>query len=287
MAIIGLTKHPLVLALTALWGVSQSVSSWVDGHIDDMRGSKNGTIAATGKVLEAAKFGFGLGYITPFALTMMGQLILGAFNDTNAVVTAANLAMTAGSAVTFTNPVAVTCGAIGAIFFGWIALSDDEKNALISRVTEALEVGAELVRAMVDFLIRTMKSIFSEENMAELKRMLKSAAETIGRTLSDITKSILDAVVDGANAVKRGVDQAADAVGDALGAAGDAISETYEDLKDRVTRSTSESNGKSDKVGDHDKPKNDSKRAADSSTDGHVDERGHDNQGQAPSPKTS
>jgi len=42
---------------------AQGVNDFLDRHIADLKQSDNPTMASTGQVLEAAKFGFGLGYM--------------------------------------------------------------------------------------------------------------------------------------------------------------------------------------------------------------------------------
>lgn len=250
-----LKEHPLLTSLRMIWGASKDLNDWVNEHIDDLKKSANETVAATGRVLEGAKFGFGLGYLAPTALTMAGQLLLGGLqeNSFSAIIAASQ---TAAHAVTFTNPMAVTCGAIGAIYFGWRALSEQERNAIVDRVAQVFSIGVELVRSFIDFLFKTMATVFTKENIAGLKNALKEAAEAIGRTLSSITKALKDRFTDAADAVGEGVDKATENVRGAANSvsetaeaafrsASDAISKAYDDLRDALGKEASKTNKES------------------------------------------
>ena len=46
-------------------------------------------------------------------------------------------------------PLAMTCGALAAIYYRWKALSEEERNAIVSKLTAAFEVGAELIKSML------------------------------------------------------------------------------------------------------------------------------------------
>ena len=176
-------SNPIVDAIKALYGVATSVNAFIDEHIAKLKAHENETINATGRVLENAKAGFGIGYITPLILTATGQLLLG--NQLNATAILA-------SGMTLSNPLAMTCGAIGAIYYGWQALSEEEKNAILARLTAAFEVGVELIKSMISFVISSLGSILSKEKLAEFKNFVASAAENFGKTLADITRDIKD-----------------------------------------------------------------------------------------------
>ncbi|MGA1372962.1 MAG: hypothetical protein ACO3Z6_15335, partial [Pseudomonadales bacterium] len=103
-------SNPIVVAIQGLYGIAGSINDFMDTHIEALKRSTNETMRATGRILEGAKFGFGLGYSTPLMLTAIGQMILG--NPLAAVGAVA-------SGVTLSNPLAMTCGAIGAIYYGW------------------------------------------------------------------------------------------------------------------------------------------------------------------------
>jgi hypothetical protein len=171
-------------AIAALYGVTKDVAQFVDELIDTMKVSPNQTISRTGRVIEGAKKGFGIGFITPIAIIAIGQLILG--NPLGAIVSVATLPL---------SPVAMTCAAIGAIFYGWGALSDEERNSIIDRIREGLELGPELVKAIVAYVLSKTKELLSSENLIEFKRFIGDAASTFGKTIADITRSIKDRAV--------------------------------------------------------------------------------------------
>ena len=52
--------NPIVAAIKALYGTAKAIDSYIDDLIESMKKSANRTIEASGRVLEAAKFGFGL-----------------------------------------------------------------------------------------------------------------------------------------------------------------------------------------------------------------------------------
>ena len=81
--------------------MSQAINEFVDQHIADLKQSDNSTMASTGRVLEAVKFGFGLGYMSSIAIIATGQLLLGntltAVGTVAAGVTLCSLAQHPGS----------------------------------------------------------------------------------------------------------------------------------------------------------------------------------------------
>lgn len=173
--------NPIVAAIKALYGTAKAIDSYIDDLIESMKKSANRTIEASGRVLEAAKFGFGLGYAVSVAVIAIGQLILGhPFLAAATVVTSP------------VNPVAMTCAAIGAIYFGWAALSDDERNAIIQRVGQGLEMGAELIKSIVAYVVGKCRELLSGESIVEFKRFISDATSLVGRTLADVTRSIAD-----------------------------------------------------------------------------------------------
>ncbi|WP_172201760.1 hypothetical protein [Niveibacterium sp. COAC-50] len=180
-------------AIRAIYNVADSLDDWLDAHIGQMKESENTTIARTGRVLEATKFGFGLGYIAPTVAIAAGQLLLG--NQLSA-------AMTLVTSATLTNPIAMTCAAIGAIYYGWSALSDQERDEIIEKLSAGFAVGIELIRSVVNFVIGKTKELLSSKQLSELKDLIRSAASTFGRKLGDITQSVADKVADAALAAK-------------------------------------------------------------------------------------
>jgi hypothetical protein len=198
-----LLDNPITMAIKAIYGIAKDFEEGFKDLIEVMKRSENVAIARTGSVIEGARYGFGIGYVTPVIIIAVGQFILG--NPLHA-------AMTVGSAAVLSNPIAMTCGAIGAIYYGWQALDHDERNAILNRVMEAFQVGAELVKAMVNFVITTTKELLSSESLAEVKKMLASVANGFGKKLGDITGAITDGVRDTVETVADKVVEARDYV---------------------------------------------------------------------------
>lgn len=214
-------SNPLVDAIKALYGVATSVNTFIDEHIAKLKAHENETINTTGRVLENAKAGFGIGYITPLILTATGQLLLG--NQLNATAILA-------SGMTLSNPLAMTCGAIGAIYYGWQALNEEEKNAILARLTEAFEVGVELIKSMISFVISALGSILSKEKLAEFKNFVASAAENFGKTLADITRDIKDKFFHVMDWVGNAWKEAANSVQGGAERTKDSVKETFEKM---------------------------------------------------------
>jgi hypothetical protein len=214
-------SNPIVDAIKALYGVATSVNTFIDEHIAKLKAHENETINTTGRVLENAKAGFGIGYITPLILTATGQLLLG--NQLNATAILA-------SGMTLSNPLAMTCGAIGAIYYGWQALSEEEKNAILARLTAAFEVGVELIKSMISFVISSLGSILSKEKLAEFKNFVASAAENFGKTLADITRDIKDKFFHVMDWVGNAWKEASTSVQEGAERTKDSVKETFEKM---------------------------------------------------------
>ena len=214
-------SNPIVDAIKALYGVATSVNTFIDEHIAKLKAHENETINTTGRVLENAKAGFGIGYITPLILTATGQLLLG--NQLNATAILA-------SGMTLSNPLAMTCGAIGAIYYGWQALSEEEKNAILARLTAAFEVGVELIKSMITFVISSLGSILSKEKLAEFKNFVASAAENFGKTLAEITRDIKDKFFHVMDWVGNAWKEASTSVQEGAERTKDSVKETFEKM---------------------------------------------------------
>ena len=214
-------SNPIVDAIKTLYGVATTVNAFIDEHIAKLKAHENETINATGRVLENAKAGFGIGYITPLILTATGQLLLG--NQLNATAILA-------SGMTLSNPLAMTCGAIGAIYYGWQALSEEEKNAILARLTAAFEVGVELIKSMISFVISSLGSILSKEKLAEFKNFVASAAENFGKTLADITRDIKDKFFNVMDWVGNAWKEASTSVQEGAERTKDSVKETFEKM---------------------------------------------------------
>lgn len=186
-------------AISVLYGIVTDFNDFIDKHIQEMQSSANPTIASTGRVLEAAKFGFGLSYLSSVTIIAVGQLLLG---NTLAAVT------TVATAATLTNPIAMTCAAVGAILFGWNALTDSERNSILDRLAAGLQLGVELIKAVINFVIRTSQELFDSKALKEFKAHIAEKAALFGRTLSDVTRLGIDTLNDAAQAAKRQAEQA-------------------------------------------------------------------------------
>lgn len=205
----------MAVAIQSLYGITSAVNEYVNKHIDDMTKSDNPTIARTGKVLEGVKYGFGLGYITSFVVIATGQLLLG--NSLAAISTVV-------TAATFANPIAMTCAATGAILYGWKALSDQERNEIIEKLCKGLDVGAELIKAIVNFVVENLGKIFDSENLNEIKKYISSAAKSFGKSLGDVTGKFTDKISDTYNSAK-------EKTGGAIDKFVEVTSETYDTAK--------------------------------------------------------
>lgn len=207
---------PLANAIAVAYRMGSTVNDFINEHIETLKASDNPTISSTGRVLEGAKFGFGLGYVAPVVIIATGQLLLG--NTFSGVMGAAGTVM---SAATFTNPVAMTCAAVGAIYFGWTALSDSERNDILNRLSEGLKVGVELIKSFVIFVCDKLKEFSSSKQLAEFKDFVKTQAAEFGKSLYDVTKSVGDLVKGAAEKIGDIAGQAAGKVGDIAGQAAD------------------------------------------------------------------
>jgi hypothetical protein len=153
-------------------------------HIDTLKQAENALANRCGQILEAANVGFGLGNDTALILIGVGQSLLG-----NPLT--GSVAVTAGA-----NPIIMTCAAIGAIHYGWKAMSDEERETLLKGVSGAFKLGVELIRSIASFAFDMIKALMSAENMAELKKMVASVAAAFGKRLSEITRALSDRIVD-------------------------------------------------------------------------------------------
>lgn len=178
----------IIAAIRSIYHIAGDINAFMDEHIEKMKLSENLTISRTGRVLEGAKLGFGIGYTVPITIIALGQLLLG-FGVKDAVTTL-------GSAAFLSNPIAMTCAAIGAVYYGWNALSEQEKVETIESLRNDLDVGAELIKSIVQFVISKTNELLSSENLKELKEFISEAAHIFGKTLSEITGAIRDRIKD-------------------------------------------------------------------------------------------
>ena len=177
----------LAAAGHAVSGVAAAVkeaNDLTDSMIANLKANENLTINRVGRVLEGVKFGFLLGYVSPSILTAVGVCL-----------TTGSLTMATGAGIALiANPVASVSAAVGAVFFGWKALSDREREDVINQVGDFLKVGVEQIKAVVEFAIKLMKDLFTADNIQEIKETVAEAAATVGRHISDITKSLGDKI---------------------------------------------------------------------------------------------
>jgi hypothetical protein len=166
-------------AIASLYGVTSGIDEFMDRHIAQMRRSDQPMIERTGRILEATKFGFGLGYLSSVVVIAVGQLLLG--NSLTALGTVS-------SAVIGANPVAMTCAAFGAIYYGWTALSDVERNKIVDAVSTGLSVGVELLKSILSFVIKTADDLMSSSVLSELAESVSVGMKRFGNTMLDMAR---------------------------------------------------------------------------------------------------
>ena len=244
-------------AVKALYGIATDVNAFIDEHIEQMKASTNPTISRTGRVLEMAKLGFGLAYISSVTIIAVGQFLLG--NTLAALSTMA-------TAATLSNPIAMTCAAIGAILYGWSALSDQERNDILVRLSSGLGIGVELIKSIIAFVIAKTNELLDSKVAKDLKNFISDQAALFGRSLSDVTHLTVDVISDAGIAIKRHANDAIEetrsvavatstkvgevltdattATGEVINSAAEAVGETarrvYKSGKEMVQRTRSE-----------------------------------------------
>jgi hypothetical protein len=141
---------------------------------------------------------------------------------------------TAATAATLSNPVAMTCAACGAIYYGWGALTDQERNELMDRLSNGLEIGVELIKSIIRFVIDKTREILTSKNFEEMKKYIGSAAAVFGKSLGDVTHKLSDVASDTYHIVK---DKAVVVVDKTLDVSSSAC-EAIKDSAERITTST-------------------------------------------------
>jgi len=179
----GFALSGMVQAIGGLYNIVGEISTWMDKHIQEMQASNIVTVSRTGKVLEGAKYGFGLGYTVPVTVIAVGQFLLGNPLDAAATI------VTTG---TLTNPLAMTCAAVGAIYYGWNALSDDERADALDKLSRGLEIGIELIKSVIKYVIDGLTSLMTSKHLAEFKKLIADGAKFFGKTLYDVTHDLAD-----------------------------------------------------------------------------------------------
>ena len=221
----------LKMAGFAASGVASAIkeaNEVTDSMIDNLKNNENLTVNRIGRVLEGTKFGFLMGYVSPSILTAVGVCL-----TTGDLVLAAS-----GGIAVLGNPIAGTCAAVGAVFFGWSALNDTEREEVLNQVGKFLNVGWEQIKAVVNFAIKTMKELLSADNIQEMKETVAQAATAVGRHISDITKSVRDKFGKVVESVENTVTAAVNAITDATASA----SETTVAMASGITKGASKVN---------------------------------------------
>lgn len=224
----------MAAAIKALYGIGVGINEYFDEHIEKLKASENTTVSRTGSVLEAAKLGFGMGYISSVVIVATGQVLLG--NTLSAVVTLA-------TAATLTNPIAMTCAAVGAIYYGWGALSTQEQSEILDKLTKGLEIGAELIKSVVQFLIAKTKELFSAKNFAEFKTFIKDYSSKFGKSLYEVTGTVTDFVTGTAERAGELTVIAAEKVGETAADVAGASARTLKVAYERTGEAASEAAG--------------------------------------------
>ena len=178
-----LPDHDLLERVLRNYGVERASETertrFVSKHIELLESSENEAVARSGFVLRRAQDGFGLGYKVPLAVIAMGQTMLG-------------LDLAVSAPFIATNPAAFTCAAIGAIYYGYAALSEDERHKLNTAVSAAIEAGVELVRSIVEFCIGTLKSVLDKQTLIAVRDFVAEYAQMAGSSLAEVTGKLSD-----------------------------------------------------------------------------------------------
>ena len=234
------------MAYHALSGMASAVkqaNDMADELIDELKASENITVNRIGRVLEGTKFGFLMGYVSPSIVTAVGVCL-----------TTGNLAMAIGGSVAVLgNPIAGTCAAVGAVYFGWQALTESEREGVLKQVGDFLHVGWEQIKAVISFAIGKMKELLNSDNIKEIKETVSEVAASVGRHISDITKSLSDKAAKAAEAVGRGASAAVDTAGDVASNVADAASTAATSVSETASKA-------SFRLGDYWNKKSDSKK---------------------------
>jgi hypothetical protein len=198
---------PIVEAIRLLYGTAKTINEFIDEQIDSMKSSAKEAVQVCGKILEGVKYGFGIGYATSIVAITVGHLLMG-----NPLSAGGTLISGVSGVAVFTNPIAMTCAAIGAIYYGWNALDEHEKEAIIERVVNDFKIGVELIKAIINYVITKTKELMSSDALADIKSFVQESAKTFGKTLSEITRNLKDKVVDTAEYMKDKASDVADFV---------------------------------------------------------------------------
>lgn len=221
------TAGTMVTAIGTIYHVAGDINDWINNHIEELKQSDQETIAATGDVLGGVKKGFGMGYLGSVTLIAAGQLLLG--NPLSAAGTVA-------AAATLTSPVAMTAASIGAVYFGWNALTNKQKSTILDSLAEGLEVGIEFIKSVIRFAVGLMKDLLNSKQAKELKKYIKDQAAQFGRSLYDVTHQIRDFCSTTAEKISRKASAMGQATTAAPKKAYSAAKGTWDGVKGRVPR---------------------------------------------------
>ena len=196
-AAIEMAKIPLSAAAAAVKGLyrtGKGIDDLFDSLINSMKRSTSPAIERSGRVFEAAKLGFGFGYLSSATVVAAGQWLMGnKLAAGGAFVTS----------VTFSNPTVMTCAAMGAVVYGYWALNDNERDELLSGLSQGFSVGKEFIRAIIQFVINFTKTLLDSEFMRQLKGWIRETAATFGNGLGYVTRRLRDRIADRAIASRR------------------------------------------------------------------------------------
>lgn len=195
-----ITQSSGLATLSRLYGFAGDAARFATEHINVLKSVDNALANRCGQIVEPASVGFGVGSETSLVLIGVGQALLG--NPLTAGVKVA-----AG-----TKPIVMTCAAIGAVHYGWKALSDQERELLLSNVSKAFNVGIEFIRSIARFAYDMIKVLLSAENIVELKKMVGEAAAAFGKRLSAITGALSDRVTEASQSAASAATNAASTV---------------------------------------------------------------------------
>ena len=227
VSVAGFGFSVMTQAIKTLYHIAGDINAFIDEHLETLKVSDNLLVASTGRVLQAAKYGFGLGYISSVSIIAVGQYLLG--NTLAAVATVATAAV-------LSNPVAMTCAALGAIYYGWNALSEKEREQLLEKLSGGLSIGVELIRSLVEFVIRKSRDLMTPGQLDAFKEFVKSQAALFGKSLFDVTRRVGDLIKDGADKsgelLKEGAAKASETAGQAADALGAAAKGLYDSVSD-------------------------------------------------------
>jgi len=187
-AVVDVTKFAasaMANAVQTLYGAAKGLDAFLDKHIEALKNSPDDSINRIGRVLEGAKRGLALGYAVPVILLATGHLLLG---------NPLSVATTVLTAATLTNPVASTCAALGAIYFGWKALNKSEQQAVIESLRAGFEMASEIIREVIEFGLELLKSSLGRKEIEKIKERVAEFAGKLGRSIYSVTGKMLDLV---------------------------------------------------------------------------------------------